>query len=117
MGGDGSISVSQKIIQRLSRRRISVTLTYFDKDCSDCAILSREYESAAFKYFTLEAQLLFAFQRNDYESVHSLSPQVEKVWRIRHSLRAAIREHELMHMSRPSLRSAIDGIRTRAMGA
>ena len=54
-------------------------------------------------YLTLEGKLLLALEAYDHDSVHSLNPEVEKAWRIRTSLRAAIGNRELMQVVQPLL--------------
>ena len=70
------------------------TLGYYLKNCAELEIV-RKYEDATMAYFTLERKLLHALQRRDRASVRSLKPKVDWAWKIRTTLRAAIRLHEM----------------------
>jgi len=55
--------------------------------------LLHEYEDATTTHIQLEGRLLSAVLEHDRDSIQSLKAEVETAWKLRTSLRTAIRDH------------------------
>ena len=79
------------------------------EDCPECKRLRDQYEHATTAQIQLEDKLLSAVSEHDHSSIHALNPEVETAWRLRTTLRAAIRDHRPLHVNQadgePELRA------------
>ena len=66
--------------------------------CPQCKKLQHEYEHATTTQIKLEGMLLLAVSEHAHDSIQSLRPEVDTAWKLRTSLRAAIRDHGAVHV-------------------